>query len=59
MSGNNANGEVGFGASWAFTKQVTVLAGIQIFNPGYNPSHGESIPGGKPAFTTQLFVNLP
>jgi hypothetical protein len=59
MSGNNANGELGFGASWAFTKQVTLLVGFQIFNPGYNLTGGETIPGGKPAFTTQLFVNLP
>jgi hypothetical protein len=59
MSGNNLNGELGFGASWAFSKQITVLAGVQIFNPGYKPSQGEFIPGGKPAFTTQLFINLP
>lgn len=59
MSGNNANGQLGFGASWAFSKQITVLAGVQIFNPGYKPTGGEMLPGGKPAFTTQLFINLP
>jgi len=59
MGGNNANGEVGFGASWYFTKQVNVLVGIQVFNPGYKPSGNEGIPGGKPAFTTQLTINLP
>ena len=59
MSGNNANGELGMGGSWAFTKQVTLLVGVQIFNPGYKPTGGEMIPGGKPAFTTQLFINLP
>jgi hypothetical protein len=59
MSGNNANGEISAGVSWAFSKQITVLAGVQIFNPFYNPSGGETLPGGKPAFTTQLFINLP
>jgi hypothetical protein len=61
LSGNNANGELGVGGSWAFSKQVTLLVGVQIFNPGYKPSaaDGDSLPGGKPAFTTQLFINLP
>jgi hypothetical protein len=59
MSGNNLNGQIGVGASWAFSKQITLLAGVQFFNPFYNPSQGEAIPGGKPAFTTQLFINLP
>jgi hypothetical protein len=66
MSGNNANGELGIGGSWAFSKQVTLLVGVQTFNPGYKVSAGDrnggtgpEIPGGKPAFTTQLFVNLP
>jgi hypothetical protein len=58
MSGNNLNGQIGFGASWAFSKQITVLAGVQFFNPFYSPTN-EAIPGGKPAFTTQLFINLP
>ena len=58
MSGNNLNGQLGIGGSWAFNKYVTVLAGLQFFNPGYTPSQGESLPGGKPAFTTQLFVNF-
>jgi len=58
MSGNNGNGQVGVGASWAFNKQVTVLAGLQVFNPFYKPTGGESLPGGKPAFTTQLFINF-
>jgi len=59
MSGNNANGELGIGGSWAFSKQVTLLVGVQTFNPGYKTTGGEAIPGGKPAFTTQLFINLP
>ena len=58
MSGNNANGQLGFGASWAFSKTITLLAGVQVFNPGYKPSENESIPGGKTAFTTQLFINF-
>jgi hypothetical protein len=61
MSGNNANGEISAGVSWAFSKQITVLAGVQIFNPFYNLSAKDNgvLPGGKPAFTTQLFINLP
>ena len=61
MGGNNFNGEISAGVSWAFSKQITVLAGIQVFNPFYNlsPADGGFIPGGKPAFTTQLFINLP
>jgi hypothetical protein len=65
MSGNNANGEISFGVSWAFSKQITLLTGVQVFNPFYKTSAGDyngtpnQIPGGKPAFTTQLFINLP
>jgi hypothetical protein len=61
MSGNNANGEISAGVSWAFSKQVTFLAGVQIFNPFYNVSAVDkgALPGGKPAFTTQLYINLP
>lgn len=58
MSGNNGNGQLGIGGSWAFSKNVTLLTGVQIFNPFYNPSGGETLPGGKPAFTTQLFINF-
>jgi len=61
MSGNNGNGELGIGGSWAFSKQITLLVGVQAFNPGYKESKVDAgtIPGGKPAFTTQLFINLP
>jgi len=59
MSGNNANGEISLGASWAFSKQVTLLVGAVFFNPFYNPSGAGDLPGGKPAFTTQLTINLP
>jgi hypothetical protein len=58
MGGNNANGSLNFGGSWAFSKQITLLVGMQVFNPFYNTTN-EGIPGGKPAFTTQLFINLP
>lgn len=56
MSGNNANGEISVGGSWTFSKQVSLLAGVVFFNPFYSPSGGEGIPGGKPAFTTQLDI---
>lgn len=59
MGGNNAMGGVNVGASWAFSKQVTVLVGLMFFNPFYNPSGTGDLPGGKPAFTTQLTINLP
>lgn len=60
MSGNNANGSLNAGVAWAFSKQITVLTGVQFFNPGYKTSAGDNstIPGGKPAFTTQLFYNF-
>lgn len=56
MSGNNANGEVSVGGSWAFNKNVSLIAGVVFFNPFYSPSQGETIPGGKPALTTQLDI---
>lgn len=61
MSGNNANGEISVGASWSFTKQVNLLAGVVWYNPFYKLSASDNgtIPGGKPAFTTQLTLNLP
>ena len=59
MSGNNANGELSVGVSWAFSKQITVLVGAVFFNPFYRPGGSGDLPGGKPAFTTQLTVNLP
>jgi hypothetical protein len=61
MSGNNANGEVSFGAQWNFTKQIAVIAGIVVFNPFYQISaaDGGMNPGGRPAFTTQIDISLP
>jgi hypothetical protein len=61
MSGNNPNGEVSVGASWSFSNQITLLVGVIWYNPFYklSASDGGEIPGGKPAFTTQLTINLP
>ena len=50
MSGNNANGELGIGGSWAFTKQVTLLVGVQIFNPGYKPTRRRNDPRRETGF---------
>lgn len=58
MSGNNANGALSMGGSWTFSKNVSLLLGVITYNPFYKTSQGESIPGGKPAYTTQLFVNF-
>ena len=70
MSGNNANGEISVGGSWAFSKQVSLIVGVVFFNPFYNissydPSYGGGgaysghiNPGGKPALTTQLDISF-
>jgi hypothetical protein len=69
MSGNNANGEISVGGSWAFSKQVSLIVGVVFFNPFYNissydPSYGGGAysghinPGGKPALTTQLDISF-
>jgi len=61
MGGNNANGQISFGAAWCFSKQISLLAGVVVYNPFYKLSaaDGGAIPGGKPALTTQLTINLP
>jgi hypothetical protein len=56
MSGNNANGEISVGGSWTFSKQVSLLLGVVVFNPFYNPSGTYDLPGGRPALTTQLDI---
>jgi hypothetical protein len=58
MSGNNANGELSVGGSWAFNKNVSLIVGVVFFNPFYNVSASDNgtIPGGKPALTTQLDI---
>jgi hypothetical protein len=61
MSGNNFNGEVSVGASWAFSKQISLIVGAVFFNPFYKLSNGDAgaTPGGKPALTTQIDISLP
>jgi len=58
MSGNNFNGEISVGGSWAFSKQVSLIVGAVFFNPFYKVSAADNglIPGGKPALTTQLDI---
>lgn len=54
MSGRNYNGALSFGGSWAFSKNTSLLVGVDIYNPGQS-----TLTGGKPTFTTQLDINLP
>lgn len=54
MSGNNYNGALSFGGSWAFTKNISLLVGAVFFNPFQDEPHA----GGKPAFTTQLDISF-
>ncbi|MBT1072247.1 hypothetical protein [Pelotalea chapellei] len=60
MSGNNYNGEISVGGSWAFSKQASLLVGVVFFNPFYNISAADNgaLPGGKPALTTQLDISF-
>jgi hypothetical protein len=60
MSGNNANGEISVGGSWAFNKNVSLILGVVFFNPFYEVSAGDNgiNPGGKPALTTQLDLSF-
>ncbi len=53
MSGNNALSAVSVGGSWAFTPNVSLLIGANVYNPGQT-----GLPGGKPTFTTQLDINF-
>lgn len=54
MGGRNYNGAVSVGGSWAFSKNVSLLVGVNVYNPGQT-----TLTGGKPTFTTQLDINLP
>jgi len=54
MSGRNYNGSVNVGGSWSFSKQVSLLLGVNVYNPFQSTLYG-----GKPTFTTQLDINLP
>jgi len=53
MGGNNALSAVSVGGSWAFTPNVSLLIGANVYNPGQ-----KDLPGGKPTFTTQLDINF-
>lgn len=54
QGGTNFLGAVSVGGSWAFSKQVSLLVGANVYNPGQ-----ATLAGGKPTFTTQLDINLP
>jgi len=51
MSGNNADGAVSFGVSWAFSKNVSLIFGYDIYK--------EKSLAGSNTFTTQLDINIP
>lgn len=51
QGGNSFMGATNFGVSWAFSKNVSVIFGYDIYN--------NIATGGKPTFTTQLDINFP
>jgi len=51
MGGNNVDGSVNFGVSWAFAKNVSVIFGYDIYK--------EKSLAGNNTFTTQLDINFP
>ena len=51
QGGKNTMGAFSFGASWAFTKSVSVIFGYDIYN--------DQALAGKNTFTTQLDINFP
>jgi hypothetical protein len=51
MGGNNVNGAVSFGASWAFSKNVSVIFGYDIWK--------EKQLAGNNTFTVQVDINYP
>ena len=53
QGGRNALGAVSVGGSWAFTPNVSLLLGANVYNPGQ-----AVLVGGKPTFTTQLDLNF-
>lgn len=53
MSGKSL-GELSVGASWAFSKQISLIVGAVFFNPFQDEK-----PGGKPTLTTQIDIVLP
>lgn len=54
QGGNNFLGALSVGGSWAFSKQVSLIVGANVYNPAQ-----VTLYGGKPTFTTQLDINLP
>jgi hypothetical protein len=51
MGGNNVDGSVNVGVSWAFSKNVSVIFGYDIYK--------EKALAGNNTFTTQLDINFP
>jgi len=51
QGGENAFGALNFGASWAFSKNVSVIFGYDIYN--------RKATGGEQTFTTQVDINFP
>lgn len=51
QSGKSSLGALNFGVSWAFSKNVSVIFGYDIYN--------NIATGGKNTFTTQLDINFP
>jgi len=51
QGGNNVMGAVSFGVSWAFSKNVSLLVGYDIYK--------EKSLAGANTFTTQLDINIP
>jgi hypothetical protein len=51
QGGDNSFGAYSFGGSWAFSKNVSLLVGYDIY--------ARKATGGQPTFTTQLDINIP
>jgi hypothetical protein len=51
QGGDNSFGAFNFGVSYAFSKNVSVIVGYDIYN--------RKATGGQPTFTTQLDINIP
>jgi hypothetical protein len=51
MSGNNVMGAVNFGVAWAFSKNVSLIFGYDMYK--------EKSLAGNNTFTTQLDINIP
>ncbi len=51
MSGNNVQGALSFGVSWAFSKNVSLIVGYNVYK--------EKSLAGSNTITTQLDINIP